>query len=240
MGNRPRALALAAPALCVVGLGLAGRAAAHSWLGECRVYFDNEFALEHVYAQARSTFGLRTGLSSTGDTEVCDPAVHQACWLYRHRCFSNYINVDDMTYGHVHLSFEDPSLTCPFADPGDGGGAGFGRMIDGECVPANWGSEPRYLQSHLPDHWIKVWMEDRVTHQPRVFDLSEIHVSGDKAIQFWFKRTDGTWWCWRELGPRKRWKLANWAHDLIEVRIRGAAGAGSAGPYTVRGFTIQD
>jgi hypothetical protein len=109
----------------------------------------------------------------------------------------------------------------------DGGGGGFGRMSGSACIPANWGSEPRYLQSHLPDHWIKIWMEDRVTHQPRVFDLPEIYVSGDKPIQFWFKRTDGTWWCWRELGPRKRWKLAKWAHDLIEVRVRASAGAGT-------------
>jgi hypothetical protein len=239
MRNRPRTLTLVAAALGVVGLGLAGRAAAHSWLGECRVYFDNEFALEHSYAQARTTFALRTGSSPTGEPEVCDTAVHQACWVYRHRCFSNYINVDDMTYGHFHLSFEDPDLTC-FADPGDGGGAGFGRMSGSACIPANWGSEPRYLQSHLPDHWIKIWMEDRVTHQPRVFDLPEIYVSGDKAIQFWFKRTDGSWWCWQELGPRKRWKLEEWAHDLIEVRVRGSAGAGTAGPYTIRGFTVQD
>lgn len=239
MRIRTRMLALVAASLTVVGLGLAGRAAAHDWLGECRVNFDNEFALEHVYAQARTTFGVRTGLAPTGETETCDPGVHGTCWLYRHRCFSNYINLDDMTYGHVHLSFEDPSLTC-FADPGDGAGAGFGRMSGATCVPVNWGSEPRYLQSHRPDHWMRIWLENRVTHEPTVFDLPEIYVSGDKAIQLWFKRTDGSWWCWEELGPRKRWQLEEWAHDLVEVRIRGSASAGSAGAYTIRSFTVRD
>jgi len=230
-----RPLALGAGLL--LGLAAVRLASAHSWLGTCDVYFDNEFALEHVAAQARGTFAYATGVSPTGDLEQCDPAVHPACWIYRHRCFSNYINVDDMNQGHFHLLFEDPGLTC-FVDPGDGAGAGFGRPSGSDCLVVNWGSEPRYLGSHVRDHWIRIWMEDRVNHQPRVFDLPEIYVGGSQAIQLWFKRTDGSWWCWHELGPRTRWKLKQWANDLVEVRVSGAASAG--GPYTLRGFTVQD
>jgi len=231
-----RTLAIAA-ACTILGLAFARLAAAHNWLGKCDVYFDDEFALEHIDAQARSTFAYATGMSSSGDLEPCDPSVHQVCWLYRHRCFSNYINVDDLSYGHFHLSFEDPNLTC-FVDPGDGKGAGFGRPQGSDCQLVNWGSEPRYLQSHVKDHWISIWLEDRVTHKPKVFDLTQIYVSGDQPIQFWFKRTDGGWWCWKELAPKNRWNLKKWAHDLIEVRVSGAGSAG--GPYTIRGFTIQD
>lgn len=132
-----------------MGFALAGFASAHCWLGKCDVYFDNSFALEHVAAQARTTFAFSTGLSSSGDPVQCDPSVHKSCWTYRHRCFSNYINVEDMNYGHFHLSFEDPTLNDPatfcFADPGDGGGAGFGRRSDDDCIFANWGVEPRIL-----------------------------------------------------------------------------------------------
>lgn len=224
------------------GVSVSKAAIAHDWLGECTVNFDNPFALEHLASQARSTFAFPTGLSAAGKPEPCDTSAHEACWTYRHRCAQNYVNVDDMSYGHFHLSFEDPTLSDPaalcFADPGDGGGSGFGRKSGSECVPANWGAEPRILQSHVQDHWVKVWLEDRVTHVPKVFDMSEIYVGGDVPIQLWFKRTDGTWHCWKELGPGTRWKLKQWAHDLVEVRIRGASGG--AGPYTIRSFKIQD
>lgn len=242
MTTRSRRYLLGLGASVVLGLALAGIGSAHSWLGECNVYFDNTFALEHVAAQARTTFAFSTGLSGSGDPEPCDTSIHQACWTYRHRCFSNYVNVEDMNYGHFHLSFEDPTLSDPatlcFADPGDGGGAGYGRKSGTNCIPANWGEEPRILQSHVQDHWIKIWMEDRVTHQPRVFDLSRISVGGDKPIRLWFKRTDGSWWCWNQLDPRTRWNLKQWAHDLVEVRIRGTNSG--LGAYTIRGFTMQD
>lgn len=68
--------------------------------------------------------------------------------------------------------------------------------------------------------------------------MSEIYVSGDQAIQYWFKRTDGSWHCWKELGSGTRWRVKPWAHDMIEVRIRGAGGG--SGPYTIRGFRLQD
>lgn len=235
-------LAVAAACCLVLGAALAKTAVAHNWLGECDVSFDNPFALEHVYAQARTSFSVPTGLSPSGDMEPCDTSAHQACWNYRHRCAQNYINVEDMNYGHFHLSFENAALTDPatmcFADPGDGYGSGFGKKSGSNCLPVNWGAEPRYLQSHWQDHWIKVWMEDRVSHQPRVFDMSEIYVGGTEPIQFWFKRADGTWYCWRELGPRKRWRIKQWAHDMVEVRIRGVSDG--AGPYTIRGFRVQD
>lgn len=87
-------------------------AEAHDWLGDCVVDFDNTFALTYIYGQARGNFGYPTGIDNSGELQPCN-ATHQACWTYRHRCFGNYINVDDMTYGHIHLVFDSPSLLTP-------------------------------------------------------------------------------------------------------------------------------
>ena len=237
MNARRSVIALVAASSVLVGFTAASRATIHSWLGDCDVYFDNEFALENVHAQARTTFAYPTGLASGGGTEPCNESVHLACWTYRHRCHLNYVNVESITYGHVHLSFEDPNLTC-FVDPGDGGGTGFGRPSGSSCVAANWGEEPRILQSHDQNHWIRIFVESSVDDEPKVFDMPEIYVGGDKPIQLWIKHVDGTWHCWRELAPRTRWDLDEWAHDLIEVRMRGANSG--LGADTIRGFTILD
>ncbi len=210
---------------------------AHDWLGDCVVDFDNTFALTYIYGQARGNFGYPTGIDNAGELQECN-ATHQACWTYRHRCFGNYINVDDMTYGHIHLVFDSPSLLTPcFVDPGDGPGAGFGRNVGDDCIAADWIHEPRTLGTHGKDHWIKIWMEDRVTHQPRVFDMPIIRVTGTEPIQFWFRKSNGSWWYWSNLAPNP-WLVGGWVYDVTEVRIRGAQAAN--GPYFIGAFSILD
>jgi hypothetical protein len=217
---------------------VARSAEAHDWLGDCVVDFDNTFALTYIYGQARGNFGEPTGINGSGDLEHCDPATHSACWTYRHRCFGNYVNVEDMTYGHIHLTFQSPSLRAPcFVDPGDGYGAGYGRRVGDNCMAADWIHEPRELGTHGKDHWIKIWMEDRVTHTPRVFDMPVIRVVGTEPIQFWFRRTDGSWWYWSSLAPNP-WLVGSWVRDVTEVRIRGAQAAN--GPYFLAAFSILD
>ena len=143
-----------------------------------------------------------------------------------------------MTYGHIHLTFDSPSLLTPcFVDPGDGPGAGFGRNVGDHCVAADWVHEPRTLGTHGKDHWIKIWMEDRVSHQPRVFDMPVIRVTGTEPIQFWFKKSNGTWWYWSNLAPNP-WLVGGWVQDVVEVRIRGAQAA--KGPYFIGAFSILD
>ena len=134
------------------GLLLAATPAkAHDWLGDCVVDFDNTFALTNIYGQARDNYGHPTGIDNAGELQLCN-ATHQACWTYRHRCFGNYINVDDMTYGHIHLTFDSPSLLTPcFVDPGDGPGSGFGRNVGDDCIAADWIHEPRTLVTHWWD-----------------------------------------------------------------------------------------
>ena len=86
---------------------------AHNYTGECLVDFDNEFALSNIFEQARDNFGKST--SSNGE-EVCDPRVPEGCYTYRHRCGSNYINVESVraegNWDHIHLSFEDLDLVA--------------------------------------------------------------------------------------------------------------------------------
>lgn len=218
--------ALAALALTICLVGAPRLASAHAWLAECNIGFDNEFALTWVYANARGTFAQRTGLSSTGTPEVCDPARHLACWTYRERCGSRgYVNVDEAPigrYNHFHLMFQDPSLTC-FADPRDGFGAGFGRGNFSSCTAANWKREPRYAAGHAPDHFMRLWVEDRVTHRSINFDAATIRIRGPAAGQVWFRKIDGSWWYWPRLGPGY-WDISPWAWDITDLYVRAAPG----------------
>jgi hypothetical protein len=203
---------------------------AHSWLAECNIGFDNQFALQWNYAQARGTFAQHTGLSASGDPEVCDSTEHIACWTYRQRCGSRgYVNVQEAplgTYGHFHLMFEDSTLTC-FADGGDGLGAGFGRETTGGCVAADWKSEPRFAAGHEEKHFMRIWVEDRVTHDPRIFDVASIRVRGPADAQVWFRKADGSWWYWPRLGPG-RWNLSAWTWEITDLYVRAADGEGTS------------
>lgn len=219
--------ALARVALAAVAWAHAVPALAHSWLTECNIGFDDEFALRWSYGQARATFAQHTGLDASGRAELCDPTRHSACWTYRERCGRlGYVNVEEAPLGryhHIHLMFEDPSLAC-FADPGDGLGAGFGRSTSGRCMPADWEREPRHAAAHTPDHFIRVWVEDRGTREPRMFDVVSIRILGPVDGQVWFRKSDGSWWYWRRLPPGW-WNLSGWAWEITDLYIRAADGA---------------
>lgn len=209
------------------GAGFAGAAmfffmpagiSAHSWVAECNIDFDDSFALSNLLDQARNTFAVRTGRSPSGDLESCDARIHRSCWIYRQRCGSpGYVKVDENQYGHFHLSFEDKWVGRCIAD------GGFGRRIGDRCEAANWVNEPRILNTHTRDHWINVWLADRVSGEPRVFDVVTIKIKGAAPVQFWFKKRDGRWWYWPRLGPGW-WNLSSYVFDVVEVKIRGADG----------------
>lgn len=224
MGKRTIAMLVA---LCAL---IASTANAHSWLAECNIGFDNEFALRTTYAQARATFASHTGLSESGESEVCDPDQHVACWTYRQRCGSRgYVNVQEAPlgkYNHFHLSFEDASLTC-FAEGDDGLGSGFGRESGSNCVAADWKNEPRVAAGHEAKHFMRVWVEDRVTHQPRIFDVASIRILGPADGEVWFRKADGSWWYWPRLGPG-RWNLSAWAWEIRDLYVRAADGEGTS------------
>lgn len=217
--------------ITLVFASLAPPTHAHDWLAECTIRFDNEFALTWILQNARATFASRTGLNSADQAELCNPS-HIACWTYRERCGSRgYVNVEEAPagrYNHFHLMFEDEILSTKpcFADP-DGRGSGMGRPSGSGCVPADWKREPRFAAGHAPDHFMKVWVEDRVTHQPRVFDIASIRVRGPMSAEIWFQKIDGSWWVWRSLAPN-RWDISAYAFDIQGLYIRATAGSGTS------------
>jgi hypothetical protein len=211
MTTRWRSFTLGLACLGMACFARVPRALAQNVLGECALDFDNSAALSALPDQASYTFAPN----------------------YRVKCSTHWLNVAPIgTYNHFHLSFQDPAISCLAT-------GGLGRPgSGGTCVPADWNQEPRFLQSHVQEHWIKVWMEDPSTHQPRAFDLRRIHVGAGPSIQLWFKTSDGTWWCWSELKGGKNWKVEKWAKAVVEVRIRGTNSG--FGPYTIRNAYVKE
>ena len=84
---------------------------AHTWLGDC-VVVDSTIPLPWTHhGQARGSFGYPTGIDTRRVATVqCHPPglLDLSPSLLR-----NYINVEDMTYGHIHLTFDSPSLLTP-------------------------------------------------------------------------------------------------------------------------------
>ncbi|WP_437324525.1 hypothetical protein [Sorangium sp. So ce381] len=206
----------------------------------CFVGFDDFDALNGMWADARATFTYETGYAD-GYLVPCEEA-EGSCWTYRQYCEgmqrgTNYINVEDGSgYGHYHLSFTNPGFTgCGFVDPGDGQGPGTAKLIGGACGIPNWPAEPRKLQSHVADQWIKVWNGTNERF-PQPFRMSTITV-GDMPIQLWYRRiSDGQWFVYESLA-------ANTIHTLFmdyssHVFFK-AASEDAVGPYTIWNFEVN-
>lgn len=195
----------------VLSLAAVTRAGSQNVLGECALTFDDAGVLGALPDQASWTFAPN----------------------YRMSCSPHFLNVEPMNVvTHFHLSFQDPNIGCLANN-------GFGKLNSNNvCVPVDWDNEPRMLQSHVQDQWIKIWMEDGSSHQHRAFDLRRIHVGAGPAIQLWFQKQDGTWWFWNQLNGGKNWKVEQWTENVLEVRIRGTnSGFGS---YTINNAYVRD
>lgn len=206
---------------------------------QCFVNFDDEGALSHLLAQARSTIAFKTGRAPSGQLQMCDPSKHSDCWTYRQRCSRHDVNLDSMGLAHFHLSMETGIECYTLPDPGDGLGRGFGRLVEWKCTHVDWGRTPRVLSSHDLNQWIKVWVSDAENHAPTYFDMEFIHILPDTPIQLWFRKRDGTWWYWQELKAGKIWNLSEWVRDVSEVRLRGTR-AGRASSYVIGSLVIRD
>lgn len=206
---------------------------------QCVVDFDDEGALNRIFAQARATVAHKTGRSPSGQLQICDPSKHNDCWTYRERCSKYDVNVDSMGQAHFHLSMETGIECYTLPDPGDGLGRGFGRLVEWKCTNVEWARTPRVLSSHDLNQWIKIWVSDAENHAPAYFDMESIHILPDTSIQLWFRKRDGSWWFWQELKADRKWNIREWARDVSEVRLRGTR-AGRASSYVIGSFIIRD
>ena len=226
-------------ALCL-GSMPASSAQAHNWLGQCTVDFDNLFALTNVIGNARGTFASRTRTTASGPENCSDPN-DSSCFIYRHRCFNDYVHVDELNgYNHFHLIFESPELSspCDFVapDPDDGFGLGYAKLVGSECTVPDWKQEPRYLVAHTYEHWIRIRLNSQAGVQ-RVFDMPRIHFGGTSNVWVRFQRTDHSWWGWYSLAPGN-YDMSAWIHDVYEVHVRSASD--TASPVTLLDFDILD
>ncbi|WP_437304103.1 hypothetical protein [Sorangium sp. So ce388] len=209
----------------------------------CPITFDDPISLSNVFAEARNSFAVWSRFVN-GDIATCG-GPGAACWMYRQQCLmgggaSKLINVDDDSgYGHYHLSFTSPVLTNPatdcFVDPGDGKGSGFGFIgQNGQCVAPVWALEPRQVNSHVSDQWIKVWNGNN-PNAPAPFRMTKISV-GSMPIQVWYHRVpDGLWFHWLELAANTTFTLDMQLAD--EVLISGADER-LVGSFEIKGFEV--
>lgn len=233
-------------AAVAIGMGLllhGATAGAHNNTGQCTVAFDNHFALTNTYINARYTFAFSTAFNSAGKLDTCANAQFPGvCWTYRHRCATNYVNVEDISgIGHFHLLFTDPAFdpVC-FVDPGDGYGAGNGKMVGTSCLLPDWTREPRKTSHHFGNSWLSIKMHPPGSMATQtVFDLARIHIGGTVPIQLWFHSTiDGGWYGWSSMAPNN-WNTLASSHDIDEVQISNASGD-PHDSYEIDDFDILD
>ncbi|MEM6843047.1 MAG: hypothetical protein AAF632_12535 [Bacteroidota bacterium] len=123
-------------------------------------------------------------------------------------------------YKHYHLSYSGEFCITPNGKPG--------KMVNGNCVEiSNPTKEPRSLDTHAEDQWIKIYAYDYNSSQ-RVFDLLSIKITNG-PVQLWFKKKNGGWLRWSSLGAGT-WNLSSYCTDITQVLISASNGTyGSVG-----------
>ena len=210
----------------------------------CTVNFDNSSSLAKIYGSARDTFANSTGTNSAGQPVFCgDPTNASAewCWQYQERCSGYIQSVDDISgYGHYHLGMTNAGFftTCSLADPGDGYGYGFLKLVGGSCVFPNWNTEPRNMYSHDATQWIAITLKLWGLVPGHQFNFTRIRVSGAIPIQLWYRvAATQQWFHWASLAANTNWNLPG-ASAVDQVKISGAAG--QIGPYTIEDFDLTE
>ncbi len=204
---------------------------AHGYEAQCEIGFDNLSSILNTYAQARDSFAYSTRPGPNGP-ERCDGDEQSDCASYREACGSTgIVRVQEANagqYKHFHLTFEDtdliPGPLACWTDP-DGLGSGYGRRkADGSCTPANWSAEPRGISGHTSKQLIHIWVEDKVTKQPRTFELASIRITPTMNAKVWYKKSNGQWYYWASLAPGK-WNFSGYLWDITDVMIQGTDGS---------------
>ena len=154
----------------------------------------------------------------------------------------SYVDVRPTVLSHLHLLFQssevEPCNTHPQAYPS--------RINDdGTCALVDIRTEPRTaILTHHSYEFVRVMAQAYNSpklpdYQPLAFDLNRIRVNWTPVRLCYRKNQEinddwatapglppnhpGVWLCWNRLEPGY-WDLSDWATDLTEVRVTGAAG----------------
>ena len=173
------------------------------------VDFNDEMALTIIPENAASTFATAPFyIQQVG-----------SAWVHvKENNSGNYKPEFKSDHKHFHLSYQNfvPCIT-------DGK---FGKPVSGGCASINPVKEPRVLDTHDGNQWIKVYAYD-YSSPSRVFDLLEIKVTKG-PIQLWFKKSNGDWLHWSSIGVGT-WNLSAYCTSIKEVLISSTDNKGSIG-----------
>jgi len=165
------------------------------------VDFNDQMALTIIPDQAKYTFATSPFYIQQVGT----------AWIHvKENNGANYNANFRSNYGHYHLSYEN---FVPCFQNG-----GVGKPSGNNCIPVNPVLEPRRLDTHYGNEWIKIYAYDYDSPQ-RVFDLLSIKVTNG-PIQLWFKKNGGGWWYWSSLGTGT-WNTSAYSTGITEVLISG-------------------
>lgn len=194
------------------GAGLASSAAAaSSSVSTCTVGFADYIGLLIIPQKAGHTFAT-------------NPYYIQGCgtgWVHvKENDVARYGSSWGSGYNHYHLMYEKGGFCVP-------SGGSYGYHNGSTCVnvldPA---TEPRYLASHHGTQWIRIYVY-RSGVPEMTFDFKSIRVKGTQGIKLYFRKTDGSWWHWNNLGPGT-WNVAPYAAGIREILIRASGGSSSS------------
>lgn len=165
-------------------------------------------ALAQVACTCEITFDEPEDLANLTYAEQCTTFVTSGNW-FRQSCPGNRtvtVKEEFPQYNHWHLSWEDPDINCFAADNC------FGREVGNTCQVVDHTTEPRFLATHVGDHWIELEVSDTP------FEIRRIRVRTE-PIDLWIQKSSGQWLWWPDLGPGY-W--ATEADDLIAIRIHSS------------------
>lgn len=173
---------------------------------ECHVGFDNPESLAALPDAAQNTF--------TQDPHYFEP------------CRTGFIRFEPLNYGHYHLIYEDPSVTCM-----DENGL-LGRGEPGDCVavedPPN---EPRRIGAHHGSQVIRIrYHTGGGLDFPLPFALRYFINVGGEPVKIRFRTTDDEWFGWNHLAGQTVWVLWPHAMDIEEMLLTHADTALDCGP----------
>ena len=177
----------------------------------CTIRFDNYIGLLILPDRAGYTFA-----SSPFYIEGCGSG-----WVHvKENDVARYGANWGSSYAHYHLMYEKGAYCIP-------SGGNYGYQSGSSCVKVtDPATEPRYLASHHGTQWVRVYVYKSGVAE-MTFDFKSIRVKGAQGIKLYFRKADGSWWHWNNLGTGT-WNVAPYASGIREVLMRASNNSSSS------------